>query len=349
MTALKSIYSLAEAGLIDARRLTALEAVAERYSVALTEDVIGLIDRSDPFDPIARQFLPSERELTEMPEELADPIGDDTHSPAPGIVHRHRDRVLFKLVHSCPVYCRFCFRREMVGAGGDTALLPETFDKALTYIRSHPEIWEVILTGGDPFVLAPRRIAKVSQELAAIPHVKMLRWHTRVPVVDPKAVTDEMIAALHAPGASTMVAIHANHPRELSEDARLAIAKLIDGGIPLVSQTVLLRGVNDEISTLEALMRAFVECRIKPYYLHHPDLAPGTSHFRVTIDEGLTLMRALRARLSGLAVPSYVLDIPGGYAKVPLESREVEKTETGWRIRDHEGRWHLYPPRQEEG
>lgn len=349
MTALKSIYSLAEAGLIDARRLTALEAVAERYSVALTEDVIGLIDRSDPFDPIARQFLPSEHELAEMPEELADPIGDDTHSPAPGIVHRHRDRVLFKLVHSCPVYCRFCFRREMVGAGGDTALLPETFDKALAYIRSHPEIWEVILTGGDPFVLAPRRIAKVTQELAAIPHVKMLRWHTRVPVVDPKAVTDEMIAALHAPGASTMVAIHANHPRELSEDARLAIAKLIDGGIPLVSQTVLLRGVNDEISTLEALMRAFVECRIKPYYLHHPDLAPGTSHFRVTIDEGLTLMRALRARLSGLAVPSYVLDIPGGYAKVPLESREVEKTETGWRIRDHEGRWHLYPPIPEEG
>jgi lysine-2,3-aminomutase-related protein len=349
MTAVKSIYTLAEAGLIAEHRLPALEPVAERYSVALTEQVLSLIDRQDPFDPIARQFLPSERELTVLAEELADPIGDDSHSPAPGIVHRHKDRALFKLVHSCPVYCRFCFRREMVGAGGETALLPETFDKAIAYIRSHPEIWEVILTGGDPFVLAPRRIAKVSQELAAIPHVKMLRWHTRVPVVDPAAISDEMLAALHVPGASTVIAVHVNHPRELSDEARLAIARLIDDGIVVVSQTVLLRGVNDEISTLEALMRAFLECRIKPYYLHHPDLAPGTSHFRLSIEEGLTLVRALRARLSGLAMPSYVLDIPGGFAKVPLESRDVEKTPTGWRVRDHEGRWHIYPPVVEEG
>jgi lysine 2,3-aminomutase len=318
--------------------------VAERYAVSLTETVVGLIDRQDPFDPIARQFVPSEEELLCTEEEMGDPIGDDTHSPAPGIVHRHRDRALFKLVHSCPVYCRFCFRREMVGPGGDTALLPETFDKALSYIRSHGEIWEVVLTGGDPFVLAPRRIAKVGQELGSIPHVKMLRWHTRVPVVDPAAITDEMIAALHAPGAATVIAVHVNHPRELSEEARRAIAKLIDAGIPVVSQTVLLRGVNDEISTMEALMRAFLECRIKPYYLHHPDLAPGTSHFRVSIDEGLTLMRALRARLSGMAIPTYVLDIPGGFAKVPLESRDVEKTDGGWKIRDHEGRWHPYPP-----
>lgn len=346
MSAVKSIYTLAETGLIAESRLPALEPVAERYAVALTDTVMGLIDRQDPFDPIARQFLPSERELTVTPEELPDPIGDDTHSPAPGIVHRHRDRVLFKLVHSCPVYCRFCFRREMVGIGGESALLPETFDKALAYIRSHPEIWEVILTGGDPFVLAPRRIAKVSAELAAIGHVKLLRWHTRVPVVAPDTITDEMVAALHVAGAATVIALHINHPRELSAEARRAIARLADSGIPLVSQSVLLRGVNDDISTLEALMRSFLECRIKPYYLHHPDLAPGTSHFRVTIEEGLSLMRVLRARLSGLAIPSYVLDIPGGFAKVPLETREAEKTATGWRIRDHEGRWHAYPPRE---
>lgn len=344
MTALKSIYTLAQAGLITERRVAELEPVAARYAVALTETVVDLIDRQDPFDPIARQFIPTEQELNLLPEDLADPIGDNSHSPVPGIVHRHKDRVLFKLVHSCPVYCRFCFRREMVGPIGDHALLPETFETALAYIRKHPEIWEVILTGGDPFVLAPRRITTIAQELGAIGHVKMLRWHTRVPVVDPAAITDEMVAALHAPGASTIVAVHVNHPRELSDDARRAIARLIDGGIPVVSQTVLLRGVNDEISTLEALMRAFLECRIKPYYLHHPDLAPGTAHFRVSIEEGLSLMRALRARLSGLAIPSYVLDIPGGFAKVPLESREVEKTETGWRIRDHEGRWHAYPP-----
>ncbi len=349
MTALKSIYTLADSGLVARDSLPALEPVAERYAVALTETVVNLIDRSDPFDPIARQFVPSVRELVVKPEERPDPIGDDAHSPAPGIVHRHRDRALFMLVHACPVYCRFCFRRESVGHGGEHALLPETFAEAIDYIAAHPEIWEVIFTGGDPFILAPRRIAEVSARLAAIPHVKLLRWHTRVPVVDPGRIDDAMIAALLVPGASTVVALHANHPRELGPDARRAIARLVDAGIPLVSQSVLLRGINDDISTLEALMRAFLECRIKPYYLHHPDLAPGTSHFRVSIDEGLTLMRALRARLSGLAIPTYVLDIPGGYAKVPLESRDVEKTATGWRIRDHEGKWHDYPPAAEPG
>ena len=344
MTALKSIYTLAESGLIAPRRLPALEEVAQRYAVALTETVVNLIDRADPFDPIARQFVPSERELHVTPGERIDPIGDVTHSPVPGIVHRHRDRALFKLVNACPVYCRFCFRRETVGQAGERALLPENFAQAVDYIAAHPEIWEVIMTGGDPFVLAPRRIAEVSTRLATIDHVKLLRWHSRVPVVDPARIDDEMIAALHAPGATTVVALHVNHPRELSAAARHAIARLADAGIPLVSQTVLLRGINDDISTLEVLMRTFLECRIKPYYLHHPDLAPGTSHFRVTIDEGLTLIRALRARLSGLAVPTYLLDIPGGYAKVPLETRDVEKTGTGWRIRDHEGHWHIYPP-----
>jgi lysine 2,3-aminomutase len=344
MTAVKSIYTLAEAGLVSPAQVPGLEPVQQKYAVSLTETVVNLIDRSDPFDPIARQFVPSVRELNVRPEELIDPIGDEAHSPVAGIVHRHRDRVLFKIVNACPVYCRFCFRRETVGQSGISALLPENFAEAIGYIAAHPEIWEVIFTGGDPFVLAPRRIAEVTTRLAGIGHVKMLRWHTRVPVVDPARITDEMVAALLAPGATAVVAVHVNHPRELGPKARQAIAKLVDAGIPLVSQTVLLRGINDEISTLEALMRAFLECRIKPYYLHHPDLAPGTSHFRVTIDEGLTLMRALRARLSGLAIPSYVLDIPGGYAKVPLESRDAEKTPTGWRIRDHEGKWHTYPP-----
>lgn len=348
MTAVKSIYTLAETGLVSSAQLPGLEPVAEKYAVSLTETVMNLIDRTDPFDPIARQFVPSIRELTTKPEELIDPIGDAAHSPLPGIVHRHRDRALFKIVNACPVYCRFCFRRETVGTSGASALLPENFAQAVDYIAAHPEIWEVIFTGGDPFVLTPRRITEVCTRLGAISHVKMLRWHTRVPAVEPARITDELIAALLVPGATTVVALHVNHPRELGPEARTAIAKLVDHGIALVSQTVLLRGVNDEISTLEALMRAFLECRIKPYYLHHPDLAPGTSHFRVTIDEGLTLMRALRARLSGLAIPSYVLDIPGGYAKVPLESRDVEKTEIGWRIRDHEGKWHDYPPASSE-
>ena len=341
---LKSLDGLTKAGLIAPERAAALAPVAARYAVAVTETIAKLIDRTDPHDPVARQFIPSEAELRTMPEELADPIGDAAHSPVAGIVHRHKDRVLFKLVHACPVYCRFCFRREMVGPEGETALSQQAFDAALAYIEAHPEIWEVILTGGDPFILSARRAGEVSARLAAIEHVKIIRWHTRVPVVDPRHIDDELVASLIVPGATTIVALHANHPRELTAEARAACARLIDAGIPMLSQSVLLRGVNDDVDILEALMRAFVETRIKPYYLHHADLAPGTSHFRLPIEEGQLLMRELRARVSGVCLPQYMLDIPGGHAKVALTSSDVEKTETGHRLRDHAGRWHLYPP-----
>jgi lysine 2,3-aminomutase len=319
-----------------------LDDVARKYAVAVSPTLLALVDPADPHDPIARQFLPSLEELNTLPEELADPIGDDTHSPVPGIVHRHPDRVLFKVVAACPVYCRFCFRRETIGPGKDNALSKDDFETALAYIADHGEIWEVILTGGDPFILSPRRVAEITQRLAAIPHVKIIRWHSRVPVVDPKRVTDDLVAALHAPGATTWVAVHANHAREFSPPARASIARLVDGGIALVSQSVLLKGVNDKVETLAALMRAFAENRIKSYYLHHPDLAPGTSHFRIGIAEGLALVRELRAHISGLAMPTYMLDLPGGFGKVPLESHNVEKTEVGYRIRDGRGQWHDY-------
>ena len=319
-----------------------IEQVIRRYAVAVSPTLLALVDAGDPNDPIARQFLPSMEELNTLPEELADPIGDNAHTPVAGIVHRHPDRVLFKVVSACPVYCRFCFRREMIGPGHDNVLSKEDFEAALAYIASHREIWEVILTGGDPFILSPRRMAEITTLLSAIEHVKVVRWHTRVPVTDPARVTDEMVASLLAPAATAFVAVHANHPREFSPDARRAIARLADGGIPLVSQSVLLKGVNDNADTLAALMRGFVENRIKPYYLHHPDLAPGTSHFRLTIQDGLELMRELRTRLSGLAMPTYMLDIPGGFGKVPLESCSVEKTARGWRIRDSRGTWHDY-------
>jgi lysine 2,3-aminomutase len=317
--------------------------VQRRFAMAVSPTLLALVNPADPNDPIARQFLPSLEELNTLPEELADPIGDHAHAAVPGIVHRHPDRVLFKVVAACPVYCRFCFRREMIGPGKDNALSKADFEAALAYIADHPEIWEVILTGGDPFILSPRRIEEITGRLAGMAHVKVVRWHTRVPVTDPGRVTDDLVAALRAPGATTFVAVHANHPREFSPEARRAVARLLEGAIPLVSQSVLLKGVNDDVETLAALMRCFVENRIKPYYLHHPDLAPGTSHFRLGIEEGLSLMRALRARLSGLAMPTYMLDIPGGFGKVPLESSNVEKTGQGWRIRDARGQWHDYP------
>jgi lysine 2,3-aminomutase len=332
-----------------------LERVAARYAVAVTPEVAALIDPDDPNDPIARQYIPNVAELAVQPGERADPIGDHSHSPVEGIVHRYPDRVLFKLVHVCAVYCRFCFRREMVGPGRETALSQRTYRGALDYIRSHGEIWEVILTGGDPLMLSPRRLAEIMADLAAIDHVRIIRLHTRIPVADPKRVDDEMVAALKVAGATTWVALHANHPRELTGNARTACARMIDAGIPMVSQSVLLRGVNDDAATLEALMRAFVECRIKPYYLHHGDLAPGTAHLRTTLAKGQELMRGLRGRVSGLCQPEYLLDIPGGHGKAPVgptyltdanslsQAREPHP-ETRYRVVDYCGDVHLYPP-----
>jgi lysine 2,3-aminomutase len=314
---LHRIAELVQAGLVPSEA-PALGEVAARYAVAVTPEMLALIDRGDPADPIARQFVPDRRELDRRPEELSDPIGDERHAPVPGVVHRYPDRVLLKVTHVCPVYCRFCFRRETVGPQGPPALSGQALDRAVAYIAADPAIWEVILTGGDPFMLSPRRIGDVTRRLGAVPHVKVLRWHTRVPVADPGRITPELVEALQASGKTVYVAVHANHARELTEGARAACARLADAGIPLVSQTVLLKGVNDDAETLGELMRAFIEARIKPYYLHHPDLAPGTAHFRLSIAEGQAIVAELRRRVSGLAMPTYVLDIPGGDGKVPV-------------------------------
>jgi lysine 2,3-aminomutase len=342
---LRTPAELAAASLIAADQVAQLEPVTERYALALPPALAGLIDPADAADPIARQFLPDPRELAHQLGELADPIGDDAHSPVEGIVHRYPDRALLKLLATCPVYCRFCFRREMVGQG-EGVLSPAALDRALAYIAERAEIWEVILTGGDPLALSPRRLEAVSRAIAAIPHVKILRVHTRVPVAAPERVNVALIAALKASGKSVYVALHANHPRELTPAARAACGQLIDAGIPMLGQTVLLRGVNNDVGTLATLMRAFVEARIKPYYLHHPDLAPGTGHFRLSIEEGRRLVGALLGRVSGLCQPTYVLDIPGGFGKTPLGPNRIRPGE-GDRIQieDWRGIIHVYPPR----
>jgi len=344
---LRSPDDLVAAGLIPQERRAEVEAVAARYALALTADVAELVDPADPHDPIARQFVPDRAELEGRPEELADPIGDDAHSPVEGIVHRYPDRVLLKPVHVCAVYCRFCFRREMVGQG--RALSRAELDAALDYIRAHSEIWEVILTGGDPLVLSPRRLKEIVEALAAIEHVKVVRVHTRVPVVEPERVTPALTRALKGQGLATYVVLHANHARELTPKARMACARLVDAGIPMLSQSVLLRGVNDDAAVLGELMRALVECRIKPYYLHHGDLAPGTAHWRTRIEEGQALMRALHGRVSGLCQPNYVLDIPGGHGKSPIGPNYLTRVggtngTARYEVEDFNGRRHGYPP-----
>ena len=342
---LRTPAELAGAGLIAPERIAELERVAARYAVAITPEMAALIDPADPDDPIARQFVPDRRELTQTSAENSDPIGDEAHSPVEGVVHRYPDRVLLKPLHACAVYCRFCFRREMVGPQGLGALSPQALATALAYVESRPEIWEVIVTGGDPLILSPRRLRDLVRRLAAIAHVKVLRFHTRAPVVDPGRITPTLVRALKAPGKASYVALHANHPREFTPAACAAIARLADAGIPLLGQSVLLRGVNDDAETLGALMRAFVENRVKPYYLHHGDLAPGTGHLRTTIAEGQALMRALRGRLSGLCQPEYVLDIPGGYGKSPIGPGYLPGgPESGCHIEDYMGVRHPYSP-----
>ena len=342
--ALKSTVALARAGLVKAAALPDLERVAARYAVSVTADMAELIDRDDPDDPIARQFVPRAEEIETRPEERADPIGDDAHAAVPGIVHRYPDRVLLKPLHVCPVYCRFCFRRERVGPAGHGSLSEAELAEAVRYIAEHPEIWEVVVTGGDPFALSPRRLAAITEALGAIPHVRVLRFHTRVPVVEPRRVDEALVAALKRFPGAVFVALHANHPREFTPAACGAIARLVDAGIPMVSQSVLLRGVNDDAATLESLMRRFVENRIKPYYLHHGDLAPGTGHLRTGLPEGQALMRGLRGRLSGLAQPLYVLDIPGGHGKVPVGPGYLEQADGAWQVTDPSGAVHAYPP-----
>ena len=338
---LRHTSDLIEAGLVDESQRAALDQVAQRYSVALTPAMADLIDPTDPNDPIALQFIPDARELIETPGETKDPIGDETHSPIEGIVHRYPDRALLKIVHACPVYCRFCFRRETVGPGGEF-LTGEKLDAAFDYIARTKQLWEIIITGGDPFILAPRRIREINERLSAIDHVKIIRWHTRVPLVEPERITDEFVEALRSTQKTVWVAVHSNHAREFSAAGRAALAKLSQAGIPLIGQTVLLRGVNNDATILDALFRTMIENRIKPYYLHQGDYAPGTSHWRTTIEESQNLMRDLRGKLSGIAQPTLILDIPGGAGKVPVGPHYL----AGQQVEDPMGHNHPYPPHE---
>lgn len=333
-----SADEIVEAGLADPADLDAMRRVSAEFRARITpamqQDSAG----------IRAQFVPDQRELTTRPEELRDPIGDQAHSPVPGLTHRYPDRAILHLTQICDVYCRFCFRREVVGGGG---LLPDDqLDAAIAYLARTEAIREVILTGGDPMTIAPRRMAAVLDRLEAIPHLRIMRLHSRVPFVAPQRIA-RLLPVLRRVSAVVIV-IHTNHPDELTADARRAIADLAHAGIQLLSQTVLLRGVNDDATVLAELFRELTELRVTPYYLHHCDLARGTSHFRTTIDEGLRLISALRGHLSGIAIPSYVLDLPGGFGKVPLESRDVTPLGEGrWQIRDWRGGVHRYtdPPR----
>jgi lysine 2,3-aminomutase len=311
---LRTTQDLLAAGLIDDAAVPALEATGARYAVAISPAMRALI--AAPNDPIGLQFIPDPAELDTAPFERPDPIGDDALSPVKGIVHRYPDRALLKPLLICPVYCRFCFRREHVGPDG--GLLTEAeLAAAYAWIEAHEHVQEIILTGGDPLMLSPRRLGTIIRTLSAMPHIHTIRIHTRVPVADPDRLTHDLAAALET-DRSLWIVIHANHASEFTPSAAAALRNLRPLGIPLLGQSVLLRGVNDSTEALEALFRAMIAHRIKPYYLHQLDPAPGTARFHVPIEQGRALLETLRGRVTGLAWPTYVLDIPGGHGKVPI-------------------------------
>jgi lysine 2,3-aminomutase len=313
---LRSAAALHAAGLLPAAAVADAERVAARYSIAVTPTVAGLIDPADPADPIARQYIPDAAELLTAPHELADPTADGPFTPVKGVVHRYPDRALLKPLLACPVYCRFCFRREAVGPDGGV-LTEAELEAAFGWFAATPAVREVILTGGDPLMLSPRRLGQILGRLAALPHVELLRIHSRVPVAAPGLVTAAMAVALETT-KPLYLCVHANHAREFSAEAVAALARLHRAGVVLLGQSVLLRGVNDQAETLEALFRAMLRARVKPYYLHQLDPAPGTARFAVPVPEGRALLRLLRGRMTGLGWPTYVRETPEGGGKVPL-------------------------------
>lgn len=334
--ALTSVAALERAGLVAPEDRDQLEAVAASFRVRVSPAMQAVTSAG-----VRAQFLPDARELQVTPEELADPIGDNAHRPVLGLTHRYPDRAILHATQTCEVYCRFCFRRETVGEAG--TLSDDEFEAVVDYLHRTPAVREVIFTGGDPLVLSPRRLGAMLARLQLVESLETIRFHTRIPVVAPERITPALVEVLAASELPVWLVVHTNHPDELGPAAKTALRALSRAGIPLLSQTVLLKDVNTNVSTLERLFRLLVVNRVKPYYLHHPDLAKGTGHFRVTLAEGQAIMAELRGRLSGIAQPVYVLDIPGGHGKVPVGPDYLQSDGAGgWIVTDPQGRTHAY-------
>jgi len=333
----RHVRDLASLPLSPGERAAAQEA-ARAHKVRVPKPYLDLIDWNDPNDPIRAQVIPSRQELVATEGELDDPIGDHEFSPVPRLTHRHADRVLLFPTYQCAVYCRFCFRKESLTAIG-RGYTREALEPALAYIAGHEEIREVILTGGDPLSLPDKALSEIRARIEAIPHVRLMRIHTRVPVALPSRVTPGLVAALQGRLMVTVVT-HFNHAREITPDTETACRTMRQAGFVLLNQSVLLKGVNDHVEVLEELCRELMyRLGVKPYYLHHGDLASGMAHRRTTIAEGQALAAELRQRLSGICNPTYVIDLPDGGGKVPLGPSHIEGRDgETWRIRGQDGK-----------
>lgn len=302
-----------------------IDGCGKKLTMAIPPYFAALINPTDPKCPIRRQCIPLDAELIESPEEMADPCGEDHNSPVHGLVHRYPDRVLFLVNEMCAMYCRYCTRSRMVG-DGERTLSMASYEKALAYIRDHKEVRDVLVSGGDPLTLSDRVLEYIIQELKAIPHVEFVRLGTRIPVTLPQRITPELIAMLKRYNPLWM-SIHFNHPAEITPIVADACNRLADAGIPTGSQSVLLKGINDDADVMRQLMHQLLQLRVRPYYIYQCDPILGSRHFRTTIASGQEMMEQLRGYTTGYAVPTYVVDGPGGGGKIPLTRSYVVKKE----------------------
>lgn len=322
--------------LTDDERTQALAAERAGLPLSITPYYLGLIDPTDPDCPIRRQVVPRVDETREVPGDLRDPLGEEAHEAAPHLVQRYPDRALLIATDRCAVYCRFCTRSRLVGAGGGAASL-EKLAPAFAYLRAHPEVRDVIVSGGDPLAMSTDRLVRVVRALRDIESVETIRLATRVPVALPQRINAELLNALK-PHHPLWVMTHFNHPKELTEQSRLACRRLADAGFPVMNHTVLLRGVNDDASTLATLFRGLVRERVRPYYLLQADPVRGTGHLRTPLATGVRIMGELQGRLSGIALPKFIVDTPGGMGKVPAGPDYVVGRSAGrTRFRTHRG------------
>ena len=292
-----------------------------KLALAITPYFFNLIDPADENCPIRRQVVPRLEETHTASWEMSDPCGEDSHSPVPGLVHRYPDRVLFLVTDRCASYCRYCTRSRLVSNAAGYDFHPE-FDKQIAYIEQHPEVRDVLLSGGDPLLLSDDKLAYLLSRLRAIPHVEFLRLGTRIPIFLPQRITPELATMLKQ-YHPLFLSVHTNHPRELTTEVRTALGRLADAGIPLGNQSVLLKHVNDNVTVMQALVQKLLMCRVKPYYLYQCDLISGSAHLRASVRTGLDIMEHLRGHTTGYGVPTYVIDAPGGGGKVPVSPEYV--------------------------
>ncbi|MBN2172632.1 MAG: KamA family radical SAM protein [Bacteroidales bacterium] len=311
--------------------------------IRITPYYMSLMDRKNPMDPIRRTMIPVEKEMYISPCEISDPLGEENQSPVPQLVHRYPDRALFLVTGFCASYCRYCTRSHMVSEKSKTHISRALWNQAIEYIQNTPQIRDVIISGGDPLTMPDSSIDYLLNSLFTIPHVEMVRIGTKTPVVLPQRITPSLMRILRK-YQPLFINIHFTHPSELTVETKMACSRLANAGIPLGSQTVLLKGINDSVDTMKSLMHELLKARVRPYYIYQCDPIPGSSHFRTPVEKGLEIIQGLRGFTSGLAVPHYVIDSPGGGGKIPLLPEYYQGKKDGKvLLRNFEGKNYFYP------